>query len=136
MKSYGIPEIQEALAASPAIAAHEITVQQASDDELTLLMPLTKIAERGGEPAMFHGGSISLLIDTAGDFAVALAVGGGVPTINLRVDYLRPAPGPELKAIARTRRVGRSIAVADVDVLDTEGRRCAVGRGTYSTSVG
>lgn len=136
MSDYGAADIEQAFAASPAIAAHAIQLEQITENELTLKMPLTPIAERGGEPAMFHGGSISLFIDTAGDFAVALAVGGGVPTINLRVDYLRPALGSHITAVAKTRRVGRSVAVADIDVLDDQGRLCAVGRGTYSTAIG
>ena len=85
---------------------------------------------------MFHGGPIASLIDIAGDMAVAVKAGGGVPTISLRVDYLRPSVGPFLMATARVRRFGRTIAVADVDVTDDQGRLCAVGRGTYSSQVG
>jgi uncharacterized protein (TIGR00369 family) len=38
--------------------------------------------------------------------------------MNIRIDYLKPAMGPELVATARVRRLGRSVAVADVDVTD------------------
>ncbi len=38
-----------------------------------------------------HGGVVSALIDIVGDYAVITEVGVGVPTIDLRVDYLRPA---------------------------------------------
>ena len=52
------------------------------------------------------------------------------------MDYLRPAAGPHLDAEARARKIGRTIGVVDVDVRDAKGRLCAVGRGTYSTTVG
>ena len=58
--------------------------------------------------------------------------GGGVPTINLRIDYLRPAVGSVLTGTARVRRAGRTVALVDVDVYDEQRALVAVGRGTYS----
>jgi len=78
-----------------------------------------------------HGGAIASLIDAAGDFAVIAAVGRDVPTIDLRVDYLRPASAGALTATARTVRVGRSVAVADIDVVDESGTQIAIGRGVF-----
>ena len=75
-------------------------------------------------------------IDVAGDFALALVVGGPVPTINLRVDYLRPATHTGLTATARVRRAGRTVGVVDVDVHDDSGKLVAVGRGCYSATPG
>lgn len=76
---------------------------------------------------------IASVIDTAGDFAVGMMVGRGLPTINFRVDYLKPAVDTALIAVSRVRRAGRSVGVADVDVFDEKGALLAVGRGTYST---
>ena len=80
-----------------------------------------------------HGGVLSALIDIAGDYAVHTVTGGDVPTVDLRIDYLRPAKRGGLKAIARTVKVGRSISVADVEVRDEEDQLLAVGRGVYAT---
>lgn len=41
-----------------------------------------------------------------------------------------------LRAEASVRRLGRTVAVVDVDVIDDQGRLCAVGRGTYGTNPG
>ena len=65
-----------------------------------------------------------------------MSLGAGVPTINFRTDYLRPAGGDHLTATAGVRQAGRSIAVVDIDVHDENGKLIAVGRGTYSTRVG
>jgi uncharacterized protein (TIGR00369 family) len=65
-----------------------------------------------------------------------LIVGGGVPTINMRVDYLRPAVGKSITGTARVRRSGRTVTVADVDVYDEQSALVAVGRGTYSSQRG
>lgn len=104
--------------------------------EITVKMPLRPEFERRSGSKQFHGGPIASFIDTVGDLAIGMLVGGGVPTINLRVDYLRAATGDELHATGRVRRSGRSVAVVDVDVMDPGGTLVAVGRGTYSSQRG
>ncbi|KAB2919362.1 MAG: PaaI family thioesterase [Hyphomicrobiaceae bacterium] len=104
--------------------------------EIGMRLPMRPELERGGGSGQFHGGPIASFIDTVGDYAVVLAVKGPVPTINLRVDYLRPCTGQHIDAVARARRVGKSIAVVDIDVVDSEGRLCAIGRGSYGVPGG
>lgn len=101
-----------------------------------MTMPLRPELERGVGTKQFHGGPIAAFIDTVGDFAIGIVVGGGVPTVNLRVDYLRPAIGDSLTATARVRRAGKTYAVVDVDVMQPDGKLVAVGRGTYSSQRG
>ncbi len=130
--------LQGWLDASPFAAFLGLTCESIDTEtkSVVLTMPLRPELERGGGDGWFHGGPVAALIDTAGDFAVILATGGGVPTVNFRVDYLRPSTGSRLVARATVRRAGRTVAVADVDVFDAQGRLTAVGRGTYSTTVG
>ena len=99
-------------------------------------MPMRPEFERRAGTGQYHGGAIAALIDIAGDYALVMKVGGGVPTINFRVDFLRPASNTALTATATTRRLGRTVAVVDIDVHDDNGKLCAVGRGTYSPNVG
>ena len=82
----------------------------------------------------FHGGVISALIDIAGDYAIASKLGRGVATIDLRVDYLRPARRGDLRALARAVKVGRTVGVADVELRDANDAVVAVGRCAYSTA--
>jgi uncharacterized protein (TIGR00369 family) len=80
-----------------------------------------------------HGGVVSALIDIVGDYAVITEVGVGVPTIDLRVDYLRPARRGPLTATGQTVRVGRTVSVADIGVRDESATLVAVGRGVYAS---
>jgi len=123
---------------SPFIAFCQMTVESLDAERgiVEMKMPLIDALSRGGAHRMFHGGPVASLIDTAGDFAVAAMVGGGVPTMNFRVDYLRPSSGAYLIARATARRVGRTVGVADVDVFDDQGRLTAIGRGCYSAIPG
>lgn len=130
--------LQAMFDASPFIASLGLEVVSMSPDShaLEVRMPMRSNLERIAGSDQFHGGPIASLIDTAGDFAVGLAVGGGVPTIDLRIDYLRPAFGPHLLARATARRVGRTVGIADVDVLGADGKLVAIGRGCYSAKLG
>ncbi|GAA3943402.1 PaaI family thioesterase [Microbacterium soli] len=129
-----IERIQALLDDSPFIAFLGIrcTAVSESPATTTLELPMAPALERGRGSNQFHGGAIASLIDTAGDFAVIAGSGAGVPTIDLRVDYLRPAFGPRLTATASARRIGRTIGVADVDVFDDDQRLVAVGRGCFA----
>jgi uncharacterized protein (TIGR00369 family) len=100
--------------------------------EVVIRLPFDSAFGRDPVSIGFHGGVIASLIDLAGHAAVAVKVGKPTPTIDLRIDYLRPAPGVTLEARARVLRAGRAVARADVDVL-ADGVLVAVGRGTFST---
>jgi uncharacterized protein (TIGR00369 family) len=94
-------------------------------------MPLREEYERRPGTRQFHGGAVAALIDVVGDFALGITVGGGVPTMNLRVDYLRPAIGDYLDGTAVVRRTGRASAVVDIEIFTPDGKLAALGRGTY-----
>ena len=131
-------QVQTHLDASPFIAWLGLTVTAVDHDksEIRVRMPLRPELERRSGTRQFHGGPIASFIDIVGDFAIGMQAGGGVPTMNLRIDYLRPAVGEALTGIGRVRRAGRTTAVIDVDVLDPEGRLVAIGRGTYASQTG
>lgn len=128
--------VQAWLDTSPFITFLGVTCTACDTERGTVAfeLPMRSELERDSEPNRFHGGPIASLIDAAADLAVMAVVGYPVPTIDFRVDYLRPSLGPSLRATATIRRVGRAIATADVDVTDATGKLTAVGRGTFSTA--
>lgn len=80
-----------------------------------------------------HGGIVAALIDLAGGAALFVDLQIPTPTIDMRVDYLRPAiAGKAIVAEARVKSLGRTVAFVDVDVTDEDGRLVAQGRCTYS----
>ncbi len=133
-----VERLQRYLDNSPFIAFMRMRAKavEPEQDTVVLELPMRPEFERGKNTGQYHGGVIATFIDVAGDFAVALVVGGPVPTINLRVDYLRPATQTSLTATARVRRAGRTVGVVDIDVHDDNGKLVAVGRGTYSAIPG
>ncbi len=129
-------QIQERFDVSPFISTLglEVLSLDYESSELTVKMPLQPNMERRAGSKQFHGGPIASFIDTVGDFAVGMMVGGGVPTINIRVDYLKPAVGDFLRAVARVRRAGRTVTIVDIDVRNDQDSLVAVGRGTYAST--
>src|SRR6185369_6621938 len=97
-------------AASPFMSTLHLEVLSIDYDktELSVRMPLRPEFERRVGTQQFHGGALAALIDVTGDFALGMMLGGGVLTINLRVEYLKPAVGDALTAVARVRRTGKT----------------------------
>lgn len=65
-----------------------------------------------------HGGVISALIDATGGGAAwaDLNPGDRLATVDIVVDYLRPAGPADLQADARVVRIGNRVALVEVDV--------------------
>lgn len=103
------------------------------DGLVEICMPFRDEFLREDGSDWLHGGIVSALIDIAGDYAVYSKTGGDVPTVDLRIDYLRPAKRGRLTAIARTVKVGRRVSVADIEVKDEKSQVVAIGRGVYAT---
>lgn len=72
-------------------------------------------------PAL-HGGSISMLADTAGGAAVFAStdLGTRVSTIDLRIDYLRPGALRDLLAEAAVLRMGNKVGVSRIRIFQPQ----------------
>ena len=96
-----------------------------------------------------HGGVISAGLDAMGGLAVMAAIGarhmdetpterlhrfGKLGTIDLRIDYLRPAVGPSFTAEARVIRLGSRVGTTRMEFYDAQGRLLSTGAGAYIVS--
>ncbi|MFI4986059.1 MAG: PaaI family thioesterase [Alphaproteobacteria bacterium] len=129
-------ELQERLKRSPFIAFLGLEVVSADPEKQEVVMRLAMRPEfeRGPGSGQWHGGPIAAVIDTVGDYALIMMLGRPLPTINFRVDYLRPAIDTALTATARVRRSGKSVGVVDVDIANDAGQLVAIGRANYATA--
>jgi uncharacterized protein (TIGR00369 family) len=96
-----------------------------------------------------HGGVISAGLDAMGGLAVMAAVGarhmeeppaqrllrfGKLGTIDLRIDYLRPAIGEHFVLQAEVLRLGSRVASTRMEFLGSDGKLLATGAGAYIIS--
>ena len=96
-----------------------------------------------------HGGVISAGLDAMGGLAVMAAIGARhldeapeqrlhrfskLGTIDLRVDYLRPAIGDSFALHAQVLRLGSRVASTRMEFLGADGKLFAAGSGAYMVS--
>jgi uncharacterized protein (TIGR00369 family) len=124
------------LGQSPSISLLNPTVLSADPAKRQLVMraAMRPEFERGRGSGQWHGGPIAAIIDTVGDYALVMLLARPLPTINFRVDYLRPAIDTALVVTATVRRSGRLVGVVDIDVTNEAGQLLAIGRATYATA--
>jgi uncharacterized protein (TIGR00369 family) len=129
-------ELQQRLAQSAFIDFLNLTVltTDPAKGEVVMRAEMRPEFERLKGSGQWHGGPIAAVIDTVGDYALVMLLGRPLPTVNFRVDYLRPAIGTALVVTAKVRRNGRLVGVVDIDVENEAGQLVAIGRATYATA--
>ena len=81
---------------------------------------------------MVHGGVIASVIDAAAFWAVFPQVekGKGLTTVEMKINYLAPAQKGKLLAQGRCIKMGRSLALGEAQVKDSNGILVAHGTAT------
>jgi uncharacterized protein (TIGR00369 family) len=132
----GKEELQERLSRSAFIDFLNLTVLGTDPDkgEVVMRADMRPEFERLKGSGQWHGGPLAAIIDTVGDYALVMLLGRPLPTVNFRVDYLRPAIDTALVVTATVRRSGRLVGVVDIDVANEAGQLLAIGRATYATA--
>jgi uncharacterized protein (TIGR00369 family) len=129
-------QLQERLSHSAFIDSLHLTVLAADPENQQVVMraEMRPEFERGRGTGQWHGGPIAAIIDTVGDYALVMLLGRPLPTVNFRVDYLRPAIDTALIVTATVRRSGKLVGIVDIDVANEKGQLVAIGRATYATA--
>lgn len=124
---------QQALLSGPFHQWLGLEVLSVGDGEITIRAAWRE--EWVGHPKRryTHGGILASLIDLTADWALVSRLGSGAPTIDLRIDYHRPAAPGDLTTIGRVIKFGRQISFAEAKILDKAGALVASGRGVYMT---
>ncbi|EJN06631.1 PaaI family thioesterase [Herbaspirillum sp. YR522] len=124
-------EVQARLLRGPYHQWLGIEVQQVGPGSIDLSARFREEWVVNPEGGYIHGGILAALVDLSADWALVATTGRGVPTIDVRVDYHRPARG-NLRAEGRVVKTGRQFSVAEAKVFDAEGQLVASGRGVYA----
>jgi uncharacterized protein (TIGR00369 family) len=126
-------DLQRLIDTSPVHRALRLRVAAAEPERLRLA------AETGPDHAgedgskFLHGGVIATLLDAAATFALIQASGTDWGTVDLRIDFVRPAPAGPLFADAATLHVGRRLGRARAELTDpSSGRLLATAVGTFA----
>jgi uncharacterized protein (TIGR00369 family) len=103
--------------------------------QIRLRLPFRSDFAGDAAAKFYHGGVIASLADITATFALMMQVGADLPSIDLHVDYLRPAPAGDLLATGHVIRQGRTLGVADVQIHSvTNNKLVAIARAKISTA--
>ena len=112
--------------ALPHAKAMNISLDAIGEGRAEFSMPYDARLVGDPETGVLHGGAVSALLDSACGAAVMVHPenGGGTATLDLRIDYMRPAaPGQTLVAQAECYHVPRSVAFVRAVALDDDRER-------------
>lgn len=108
----------------------ELTAFEPGRAELTLAVREPLLQQHG----FVHGGVLSYLADNAVTFAAGSLLGDSL-TVELKINYVRPARGEALVARSKVEHRGRRQAVARCELYAVAGgseKLCALAQGTVT----
>lgn len=111
-----------------------LTVTSANEGQLTLCLPYSDRIIGNPDTGVIHGGAITTLMDTASGSVIMCALEDFelCPTLDLRVDYMRPAePHKPVYARAETYRITRNIIFTRCEAFQEPGETIANCVGTF-----
>jgi uncharacterized protein (TIGR00369 family) len=124
------------LAAQPFSVLLGTELSKMDSDGVVLELPIRD--ELKQQFGFAHGGVVSYLADNALTYAGGVALGEAVVTVEMKINYLRPAIGERLIARAAIVSTGQSFAVTRCDVYalkDGIEVHCAAAQGTIARVV-
>jgi uncharacterized protein (TIGR00369 family) len=129
-----VEDLRRRIAASPFHAGFGISIEHATAGEVRLGWEAR--TDHRNLQGLVHGGILATLADIAMGLAVRTVVGPTRRhvTIDLHVQYLRPARPGRLEARGSVVRVGTHVGFAEGAVMDAEGRLLIRASGTYSVT--
>lgn len=99
-------------------------------DGLTLECAIRETLRNG--LGTLHGGVTATLVDVSVGLAIIGQLGGRMATtVELKVNYLRPATSGNVLARARIVKLGKTLAIGTAEIKDPHGHVIAIGTATY-----
>jgi uncharacterized protein (TIGR00369 family) len=111
-----------------------LAVESAAKGELVLRLPYSDKIIGNPDTGVIHGGAITTLMDTASGSVIICALDEFelCPTLDLRVDYMRPAePHKPVFARSETYKITRNIIFTRCEAFQDNGETIANCVGTF-----
>jgi uncharacterized protein (TIGR00369 family) len=126
-----LERIERAIESVPYAQLLGIQLEKVASGEATLTLAIRP--ELSQNHGVVHGGAIASLIDTATAFAILTLLDSEerVTTVDLTINYLRPAVTGRLLATARVLRHGRRLIAVSAEVVDSSETLLATALSTY-----
>lgn len=127
----GLSQLQAMLWRSPFHRWLGLRVVAFVDGSVTVELPWREELMSNPDARIVHGGVLATLIDTTADLAIGARLGHTLPTVDLFVDYHKPAVSAAVHAVGRVVRIGSTFCTSEATVVDRDGVMIARGRGVF-----
>jgi uncharacterized protein (TIGR00369 family) len=121
------------LANNPVVKFMSIGLKEVTTGEATLTMKYRE--ELRNSMGLLQGGILGVVADVAGGVSLYSVLTDPlqvvIPTVEFKLNFLRPAKGGDLIARGRVVHSGRQIAVCQVEISSEDGVLLATGVFTY-----
>ncbi len=108
-----------------------LRVTEVDEGRMCVSLPWKEDLISNPNPPTVHGGILASVIDLLGLYSVLTAGSISIATVDLRVDYHRPAGPGDMTAEAMIIKLGSKVSTAETKVFDGQGKLLASGRGVY-----
>ena len=121
------------LASNPVVKFMSIGLREVTKGEATLILKYRE--ELQNSMGVLQGGILGVLADVAGGVSLYSVMTDplrvAIPTVEFKLNFLRPAKGGDLVARAKVVNSGRQIGICQVEVSSEDGLLLATGIFTY-----
>ena len=121
------------MANNPIVNFMSIGLREVTSGEATLVLKHRE--ELRNSMGLLQGGILGVLADVAGGVSLYSVLSDPlkvvIPTVEFKLNFLRPARGGDLVARGRVVHSGRQIAVCQVEIFSEDGVLLATGVFTY-----
>ena len=121
------------MANNPIVNFMSIGLREVTSGEATLVLKHRE--ELRNSMGLLQGGILGVLADVAGGVSLYSVLSNPlkvvIPTVEFKLNFLRPARGGDLVARGRVVHSGRQIAVCQVEIFSDDGVLLATGVFTY-----
>jgi uncharacterized protein (TIGR00369 family) len=118
---------------NPIVKFMSIGLRKVTSGEATLILQHRE--ELRNSMGLLQGGILGVLADVAGGVSLYSVLADPlrvvIPTVEFKLNFLRPARGGDLVARGRVVHCGRQIAVCQVEISSEDGVLLATGVFTY-----
>lgn len=108
-----------------------LQVTEVDEGRMCIALPWKEDLVSNPNPPTVHGGILASVIDLLGLYSVLTTGSISIATVDLRVDYHRPAGPGDMRAEANIIKLGSKVSTAETKVFGPDGKLLASGRGVY-----
>lgn len=102
----------------------------ANEDDSTVTMTFELDDRFNNTNGFICGGYVANMLDQVGGAVASFVSGRPTPTVEMKINFLSPAPPGKYRAVGTCLKAGKTLAVTEARVYDEKDKLIAIAQGT------